>query len=296
MGVTKDSIKIVLLLGTKDQQQQTWNALGQSPPKDRSTDLNGYVEDAYADWNAVLAHSYNTWGRKFEYEIVNPTGADEASQHADALVVAEKKPFAVVVSVPAIGGNAVGGGQVFASDLVAKKIIVFAGGITNAEADKQAPYRWLGGMDSNAAAVNGAQFAARQLKGETAKWSGDFVDKKRVFGAIHPERGIDWQYFESTAKKEGLKLAPGADLIYSVPIDTSQTSAKNQEEAPVLTAKLKDAGVTTVLLVRPVHDGRTDLQGRRPASTTTPSGCSPATRRATSRSPRASTTASTPSR
>jgi hypothetical protein len=248
MGVNAKSIKIVLFLGTHEQQQQTWTALGQSPPKDHATGQNGYQEDAYRDWDAVLAHSFNTWGRKFEYEVVNPTGPDEAAQRADALNVAEKKPFAVVVTVPTISGNAVGAGQVFAAELVAKKIIVFYGGITNAEADKQAPYRWLGGMDANAAAVNGVQFAARQLKGETAKWSGDFVDKKRVFGAIHPERGIDWQYFQSTAKKEGLTLAEGADLVFSVPLDTSTTSAKNQEEAPILTAKLKDAGATTVML------------------------------------------------
>jgi len=251
MGVTKDTIKIVLFIGTHSQQQQTWNALGQSPPKDHATGQNGYVEDAYRDWNEVLAHSYNTWGRKFEFEVVTPTGADEAAQRADALNVAARKPFAVVVAVPAIGGNAVGGGQVFASELVAKKIVVFAAGVTNAEAGRQAPYRWLGGMDANASAVNGVQFAARQLKGSTAKWSGDFVDTKRVFGSIHPERGIDWQYFVSTAKKEGLKLAPGTDLVYSVPLDTSQTSAKQQEEAPILTAKLKDAGVTTVMLYAP---------------------------------------------
>ena len=248
MGVTAKAIKIVLFLGNHEQQQQTWTALGQSPPKDHATGQNGYVEDAYHDWDAVLAHSYNTYNRKFEYTVVTPTGPDEAAQHADALAVAELKPFAVVVNVPAIGGNAVGGGQVFASDLVAKKIIVFFGGITNAEADKQAPYRWLGGMDSNDAAVNGAQFVARQLKGETAKWSGDFVNKQRTFGAVHPERGIDWQYFQSTAKKEGLKLEPGADLIFSVPLDTSQTASKQAEEAPTITAKLKDSGVTTVLL------------------------------------------------
>ena len=72
--------------------------------------------------------------------------------------------------------------------------------------------------------------------------------KKRVFGVIRPESGIDWQFFGSTAKKEGLTLAPGGEVVYSVPIDTSQTTAKNQEEAPVLVAKLKDAGVTTVML------------------------------------------------
>ena len=155
--------------------------------------------------------------------------------------VAEKKPFAVIV-------QATGTGQVFADDLVAKKILVFYAGPTNAQAEKQAPYRWLFGTDSNAAAVNGVQFAARQLKGETAKWSGDFVKEQRVFGAVHPERGIDWEFFQSTAKEEGLKLAPGSDLVYSVPVDTSTASQIQQQEAPTLVAKLKDTGVTTVLL------------------------------------------------
>ena len=149
----------------------------------------------------ILDHNYNHWGRKFEFVVVNPTGADEAAQRADALKVAEMKPFIVVSNAPATAG----GGQVFASELVAKKIIVFYPGITNKEAERQAPYRWLGGFDSNAAAVNAVQFASRQLKGKTAKWSGDYVDEKRVFGTIHPETGIDWKWYESTAKKEGLK-------------------------------------------------------------------------------------------
>ena len=148
----------------------------------------------------------------------------------------------MVVNVPVTAG----GGQVFAAELVAKKVIVFFGGITNKEADRQAPYRYLGGFDNNGAAINTAIFAARQLQGETAKWSGDFTDKKRVFGTIHPDTGIDWEFFESTAKKEGLKVAD--NVVYSVPLDTSQQSAKNQEEAPTLVAKLKDDGVTTVLL------------------------------------------------
>ena len=200
MGVDKDSIKVVLFMSTHEQQEATWNSIGQSPPKDLATGANGYTEDAYLSWAEVFAHSFNTWGRTIEYEVMTPSGADEAAQHADALAVAEKQPFAVIV-------QATGTGQVFADDLVAKKIIVFYGGVTNAQAGAQAPYRWLFGTDSNAAAVNGAQFAARQLQGETAKWSGDYVDDERVFGAVHPDRGIDWEFFESTAKEEGLKLA-----------------------------------------------------------------------------------------
>jgi hypothetical protein len=244
-GVDKDSIKVVLFMGTHEQQEAAWNTVGQSPPKDLATGQNGYTEDAYRDWNDVFAHSYNTWGRKIELEVVTPSGADEAAQRADALSVAAKKPFAVIVQAAT--------GQVFANELIAKKIVVFYGGITNAQAEEQAPYRWLFGTDSNAAAVNGAQFAARKLKGETAKWSGDFVDEQRVFGAVHPDRGIDWEFFQSTAKEEGLKLAPGTDLVYSVPLDTSTTMQVQSQEAPTLAAKLKDAGVTTVLLYAPYN-------------------------------------------
>jgi hypothetical protein len=243
MGVDKSTIKVVLFVGSHDQQQAVWTSLGQTPPKDHATGQNAYTEEAYRDWSAVLAHSFNTWGRKVELEVVTPSGSDEAAQHADALSVAEKKPFAVIVQPAGVGA-----GQVFANDLVAKKILVFYGGATNAEAAKQAPYRWLFAPDSTAAAVNGVQFAARELLGHTAKWSGDFVDKPRVFGAVRPERGIDWQYFESTAKHEGLKLAPGTDLVYSSPLDTAAASQVQQQQAPNLVAKLKDAGVTTVLL------------------------------------------------
>jgi hypothetical protein len=243
-GVTAKTIKVVLLLGNHQQQDQARTMPGGSAPVDHGTGQPAYIEDSYPDWQEVLNHSFNLWGRKFEFVTVNPSGADEAAQRADALKVAEMKPFAVVSNSPATAG----GGQVFASELVAKKIIVFYGGVTNKEAQRQAPYRYLGGFDNNAAAINTAQFAARQLQGQTAKWSGDFVNKKRVFGTIHPETGIDWEYFESTAKKEGLKIANGANVVYSVPLDTSQVAAKNQEEAPTLVAKLKDAGVTTVLL------------------------------------------------
>lgn len=242
MGVTRDKIKVVLFLGTHEQQDVARNQPGGTAPVNLATNQPAYVEDSFDDWKAVLDHSYNLWGREFEFHVVTPTGTDEAAQRADALRVAELQPFATIVNAPA----AAGGGQVFAAELVAKKIIVFFGGITANEARRQAPYRYLGGFDNNATAVNTAAFAARQLQGETAKWSGDFVDKTRVFGVVRPERSIDWEYFESTAKKEKLKIAE--QVVYSVPLDASQTAARNQEEAPILVAKLKDAGVTTVLL------------------------------------------------
>ncbi|HXY92484.1 MAG TPA: hypothetical protein VEP49_08420 [Acidimicrobiia bacterium] len=243
-GVTGTTIKVVLFVGTHDQQNTARNQPGGSAPVDQATGQPAYIEDSYPDWQAVLSHSFNLWGRKFDFVTVTPSGPDEAAQRADALKIAAMKPFIVVGSAPA----AAGGGQVWAAELAARHIIVFFPGITNDQAQKEAPYRYLGGFDNNATAVNTAQWAARQLKGQTAKWSGDFTNKTRVFGDVHPESSIDWEYFQDTAKKEGLKLANGADLTYREPLDTSQTTAENQEDAPVIVAKLKSTGVTTVLL------------------------------------------------
>jgi hypothetical protein len=241
-GVTKDTIKIVVLVGTPEQQATARNTPGGSAPVDRGTGGPGSTEDSYRGWNEVFVHSFNTWGRTVELEFVTPTGADEAGQHADALKIADMDPFFVINAAPAANG----GGQVFAADLVAKKILVHQGGATNDEAKRQAPYRWLGGFDSNASAVNGAQVVARMLNGGKAKWSGDYVDDKRTFGAIYPERGIDFKYFTDTFADEGAKLAI-EPLEYAVPLDSTAVTASNQQSAPTIMAKLKDAGVTTVL-------------------------------------------------
>jgi hypothetical protein len=237
-GVTATTIKIVLFFINHEQQAALFDAPNAAPAIDRATGEHGYLDQSYRDWEAVFAHSYNTWGRKFEFVYMNPTAPDETAQRADAFRVAQEKPFAVIAPFA---------GEVFAADLVAKKIVVFVGSVfrslTNTAAAKQAPYRWGDALDPTGSAVNAAQFAARQLKGETAKWSGDFVTKSRVFGALHPATGIDWQYFESTAKKEGLQVAQ--TVAYTMGLDPS---AQNQEEAPTLVAKLRDSAVTTVLL------------------------------------------------
>ncbi len=242
-GVTKDSIKVVVLVGTEAQQNAARNQPGGSAPVDRGSGGPGSTEDSYRDWNEVIAHSFNTWGRTVELEFVTPSGPDEASQHADALTIADMKPFFVINAAPT--NPASGGGQVWAADLVAKKILTHQGGATNEEAARQAPYRWLGGFDSNASAVNGAEVIAKMLAGGTAKWSGDFVDEERTFGAVHPETGIDFEYFTTTLDDYGAELAIEPQE-YPVPLDSSAVTASNQQSAPTIMAKLKDAGVTTV--------------------------------------------------
>ena len=240
--MTADSIKVVVLVGTPEQQAAERNRPGGSSPIDRGTGGPGSTEDSYRDWNEVLAYSYNTWGRTVEFTFVTPSGADEAGQRADALKIAEMDPFFVISAAPATAG----GGEVFASELAARKVIVLQAGATNDEAASQAPYRYLGGFDNNSAAVNGAQVLGRMFVGETAKWSGDFTDERRTFGAVYADRGIDFDYFTDTFADEGGKLAI-EPLSYPVLTDSSQQTASDQELAPTIVARLKDAGVTTVV-------------------------------------------------
>ena len=152
-------------------------------------------------------------------------------------------PFAVLVS-----NQTTGAGTVFTAEIAAKKIMIFTANGTNADAAQQAPYRWQGVFDNDASAVNGAQFIGQMLVGETAKWAGDpaMKTKTRVFGAIYPERNLNFDLFlEGFAKYKGAKLAE--KVQYSVPLDPAQVQPQNQIEAPVLMAKLKAAGVTSVI-------------------------------------------------
>ena len=70
-GVTADSIKVVVLIPPADKDRASTNG----GIKNQATGANGLSTDAVLDENAVLAHSYQTWGRTIEYEFV------EAERH-----------------------------------------------------------------------------------------------------------------------------------------------------------------------------------------------------------------------
>ena len=188
MGVTAKTIKVVVVTGSRSLQDTIRNipANPLPAPIDRATGQAEYLEQAFRDWDAVLAHSFNTWGRKIEFVLVDVTvPEDEAAQRADAFTVEELKPFAVIAPFS---------GSVFAAELVAKKIIVIGvGGVTNAEAARQAPYRWAGGSDSNATAVNAAQFAGEATPGR---------DGEVVRGLHHEEARV-----RRAAPLDGYRLA-----------------------------------------------------------------------------------------
>ncbi len=238
-GVTKDSIKVVVL----KPPDQTTNT-GRSPIKDRATGALGTVEDAVRDTLPIFEKTYQQWGRKLDVEVVETSGSDETAQRADAVKITAMKPFAVIDLI---------GGPVFETAVAAKKIIVIGGGQPNKVSITQSPYRWPVAIDYATTALLGAELIGKNFAGKPAKFAGDksLQTKKRVFGTVRSssEQAPDFQPAFAELKKYGATLAPGNDLTYASSLDPAQAGADAEAAAPTLIAKLKDAGVTSVLVL-----------------------------------------------
>jgi hypothetical protein len=241
-GVTKDSVKVVVLVAPNDTQLNP--PAGGQPPRNRSTGQPGLIQDAILDAQTALDGRYELWGRKIEYTFVTYSGLDEASQRADAVKVAAMKPFAVASTV---------GGAVFSTEIAKRKIAMPWGGGSQQANLAQQPYRFTG-QDADLQAKNVATWLGNQIAGRKAQFAGEADLKKqpRKFGLLYtvsPTSGtdIDLQQFESELAKHDVKLT--AKVAYSVPTDTAAATSAAQEQAPIIVTKFKDAGVTSVILM-----------------------------------------------
>ena len=240
-GVTKDTIKAIALV-PNDQQLA---ALGsRSFPTNYATGQPGTVSDALSDTLAAYDHSFGgtyTAGRHIQLEYVTSGGDDEAAQRADAVAVLDKKPFVVL--------DIAGSLQAFDSQIANAKTLVFSLYTSVEETLKQAPYRW-GQQDNAAAMINGAEFVGKQLAGKKALYAGDasMHDKTRTLGLV-VNNVLDPSYFTDTLAKYHAKVAPDATFTYSGTATSTGDAGVAQQQAPVAIAKLKPAGVTTVLLL-----------------------------------------------
>lgn len=241
-GVTQDSVKVVAIV-PNDQQRATLPRQGL--PTNYATGEPGTVQDALADVLAAYEHVFGgtyTYGRDVDLEFVVSTGDDEAAQRADAVTVKAKKPFVVIdataSSLP-----------VFDTAIAAAKIPVFSLNATVDETLELAPYRW-GQTDPAAGMINGAEFIGKQVAGKKAQYAGDpaMHGQTRKLGLVRSDI-FDIHRFNETLAKYRVKIAPGATISYPGTTSTLGDPAVAQEQAPVIVTKLKEAGVTTVVLL-----------------------------------------------
>ncbi len=237
-GVTADSIKIVVYQGDPAKNQ-----LQAATVSKAGADVSpATAKQTYEGYFKLFEKYYNTYGRKLDITYYLGTGApnDEVTARADADAIAEMHPFAVIS-----GANQT---PVWAEELTSKGVMCL-GNCSLAVPTKtvlaNAPFLMGVGPTPEQAGLMTAKLVTGMLKGKNAVYGGDAVkNKKRVFAVTHYDT-VDGQQKDAYATlkaaltKGGVKIA--ADLPFQLDL------ARGQENARVMIAKLKDAGVTTVI-------------------------------------------------
>jgi Periplasmic binding protein len=238
-GVTRDTITVVLYQAQPDLLQQ---AFFENTGSDESLATERETTQQFVDY--FSAH-YELYGRTIKLVTVKASGApdDDVAAKADAIKVAtEEHAFA------SFGGP--GQTTAYADELAARGVLC-VGDCVIAEPqsflDSHAPYVWPTIASPEQASDHWAAFVGKQLAGGKAIHAGDksLQAKRRVFGVVHYDddagtfaKSVD--HFER--RLASYKVKPAVTVPYSLDLTTAQQDARN------VIAKLKSAGVTSVIL------------------------------------------------
>ena len=167
-GVTKDSVKVVIVVEEDPTKPPTTPGGIGIAGKNQATGGAGTLADDAKYESEMLAHFYETYGRKLDIEFYVRTGLDEIAQRADALAIAEKKPFAVLSALPTTGDV-----------LAQKKIITFDVPSDPKVIELQAPYRWSWSTDYFVDDTAGRRGAGQAALGRQGEVGGRRVDAQQ---------------------------------------------------------------------------------------------------------------------
>jgi hypothetical protein len=239
-GVTEDSVKIVYYQSDPDLDPLTTatvaGAGAQVDVESARRTIEGFVE-LYSD-------IYETYGRTVDFEVFVGTGAgsDQAAAMADAIAIAEKEPFAVI-------GGPQQSSPVFAAELASRGIIcgtLCSQSLPETIVEQYEPLIWQTGPTPNQSAVLAAEIVGKLAGPGKAELAGDpaMQEEDRVYGLLHYDtpdgdhRPV-FQELSAQLAENGVELATDVEFTLDL--------ARAQENARTNIAKLKDAGVTTVI-------------------------------------------------
>ena len=235
-GVTADTIKVVMY-----QAQPTDPVLNYITAAVKVDDTNDQTFETIKNWTKFYETYYEMYGRKIELVNFTATGTstDEVTARTDATTIAEDiKPFAVW------GGPILT--TAFEDELAARKVLcIDCGPATSYDSQiKAGPYLWSLGAIAEQTQTHVAEYINKQLKDGNAVHAGDpaMQSEKRKFGLIYLTTNAESErveaVFEKSLADDGITLAE--KVAYKSPVDL-------QTDAPQLIAKLKAAGVTSVI-------------------------------------------------
>jgi methylmalonyl-CoA mutase cobalamin-binding subunit len=229
-GVTSDTITVVVWL--PNDNDPIFGIVRQALGIDDSVDE---VEQTQRGLAEIFQTYYQTYGRTVDLKFLRSSGTvlDPVAARADAVKAAEYEPFAVL------------GGPLLAStwteELHARGIVcVFCPGIPEPE---PTAFGILPGQSQIRQHV--VAYVSQKLAGGTADFAGEGVKgKERVFGLLSlvqsdsDERRVE--EFEEAFADEGIEVVETGTF----PLDPGRA----QELSTSVVAKMKDAGVTTVVV------------------------------------------------
>jgi hypothetical protein len=248
-GVTADKITVV-----------RW--VGQIDPATRAILQGAQLSDEPAKVAQIMDtlrrysnQHYQTYGREVvfvDYPASGPSENEEAMKR-DAINIAAKNPFAVIVGDPAAPMP-----TVLFRDLAQRNILCMCSVSLSEEFySSLPPMIWSSLPSINLYAKHTAEYIGKRLARKPAKFAGDelnpsqgFRTKTRKFGLI---------YLEGTRGKVDPEGRRGADIMlrelakYGVTIPASAQvgyiydPGRNQADVTALIAKMKNEGVTTII-------------------------------------------------
>jgi ABC-type branched-subunit amino acid transport system substrate-binding protein len=239
-GVTEDEILIVLY-----QTDPALDPLGASIARGAGADVDpASTTEALDNYLKLYNQTYETYGRKVVLRQFTGTGApdDAATAKADAITIAEMKPFAVI-------GGPNQQSPVFASELAARGVVcgpTCTVSLPEGIVKDNWPYLWQTGPTPEQAASLTAEMVSKLAGPGKAVLAGDpDVQKQdRVYAVAHYDTA-DSDFIESF---EALKSdLADHDIELATDVEFTLDLARAQENARTIVSKLKEAGVTTVI-------------------------------------------------
>jgi hypothetical protein len=239
-GVTDNAVKIVVYTG--DPAKDPLLA-GQLRAAGASLDV-GAIQDTWRGYIDIYNQMFQFYGRKIdpEFFVGTGSGADTAASKADAIAIADKKPFAV------LGGPAQSS-TVFADELAHRGVACLgtcALAMPTKLTEQNKPYIITDTLSPEQGATLTSEFIGKQLGKGKAQFAGNDAtkSKNRVYGILHyntPDGQYTGLFNELKAGLKKYGITAKADQSFFLDL------SRAQEIARTVITKLKDAGVTTVV-------------------------------------------------
>jgi hypothetical protein len=234
-GVTADSVKVIYYQGPEVDP-----VIDFITSEIQVNDTNEDDQATLSGFNEFYKGFYETYGRTVDLEFFTATGisTDAVAARADAVTVANMKPFAV------LGGPALV--PDFADELAARGVLCISCSPAQPPEfyEERSPYVWAVGNIADQSYTHTTEYITKRVANRNAEFAGDpaIQSQPRKFGLIYlstsdaTEQTI--QAFEEDLAAEGVEVA--VSLAYASPVDL-------QTQAPQYIAQMKEAGVTTVM-------------------------------------------------